>query len=196
MKNRGIAILLVTTFLWVAGSGLVRQPAQAQLDAGMSGWKPYDIQDDDWPHATLGHVVVVAAESAAPPEGFDAGTESWHWNGTAWPDGFRLVPASWSEPPSVTWVVFDHEVFDLSATVPFPAISVGANDRYYEVEKRSATKSKLMAHFWFHDGVQTAYGLDSLTTTTLRIGAGQALYFAEISAPGAGDIDVYETELP
>ena len=98
-------------------------PASAQLMDGMiSLVAPFTIEVHG---RVVGQVVVVGGANTDPPPGYTAGTEYWTWTGgRPWRDGFTLVPRrTIPRYDAFSWQTFPHERFDLSRTVPFPAVS-------------------------------------------------------------------------
>ena len=83
-----------------------------------------------------------------------------------------------------------HERFDLSRTVPLPALSPAGNDAFYQVHRRSTGWIE-QVYMWLDVGsptVQTWYGVG---LTTDLVGDGGPIKIRSVEAPAAGSADVY-----
>ena len=189
-----IGLLAGISIVGVVGAAA---PASAQLMDGMTTLvAPYTIQVNG---QVVGRVVVVSCENTDPPRGYAAGTEYWTWtSGAPWPGAFTLVPATTVPRHSgYTWQTFPHEHFDLSHTVPFPAVSPAANDEFYRVQVASGTRWIEQGYMWLDVAsstgpivptVQTWYGVG---LTTDLVGNGGPIRFQTVEAPAAESTNVY-----
>lgn len=181
------------TIALLAGlSTLSAAPARAtQLIDGMTGGiKAFRIEFNNKP---IGRVVVVGSNNLNPPPGYTAGQEYWSWNsGAAWRGTFSLVPLA--EVPNYqafSWERFPHERFDLSRTVPMPAISPEANDRFYLVEVQKGTRWVSQGWMWLIGGAERKQDWYGVNLTTDLVGDGTAIRFTSATPPAAGSKDVY-----
>ncbi len=194
MFTRFIAILL-TVFSF---SGV----AAAQVHGGTNGFAAYDLR---FGGMTIGHVVVVDADSTGHPTGYEAGNEYWTWTeGVVWPGAFALAEAE-STPAHADhdWQIVDHEVFDHSSSEPMPELSLMPGDRLYAVQTRRETASGFTfgdaSFLWLMDGAEQGselawswYGIaDELDgAETLDPGDHVIRFQAMFQAPEAGSVDV------
>jgi len=137
--------------------------------------------------------VVVGGMNSDPPSGYTAGTEYWTWtSGRPWRGAFTLVPSRTVPAHSAfRWQTFPHERFDLSATVPFPAVSPAADDAFYQVQIAAGTGWIDQGYMWLDVGsptVQTWYGVG---LTTDLVGDGGPIRFRSVEPPTAASTDVY-----
>jgi hypothetical protein len=162
----------------------------AQLNEGMSTLKAYQIEFN---HILIGRVVVVGCENLNPPPGYRAGQEYWTWvPGAAWRGTFTLVPDN-NMPNyyAYRWEKFPHQHFDLSRTVPMPAISPEAGDRFYRVQAQSGDQWVDQGWMWLIDGerrVQQWYAQNLLSDLA---GTGEAMRFTSVEPPAPGSTSVY-----
>ena len=166
-------------------------PASAQLNEGYSTLvAPFTIEVNG---RAVGQVVVVGGKNTDPPPGYTAGTEYWTWaSGRPWRGAFTLVPRrTVPSYAAFTWQTFPHERFDLSRTVPFPAVSPAANDAFYEVQIAAGGGWIDQGYMWLDVGaptVQTWYGVG---LTTDLVGDGGRIRFHAVDPASAGSHDVY-----
>jgi hypothetical protein len=171
-------------------------PAEAQLMEGMITLvAPFTIEAGG---RVVGHVVVVGGANTDPPPGYTAGTEYWTWTaGSPWPEKFTLVPRR--AVPRYTafrWETFPHERFDLSRTVPFPAVSPAVDDDFYRVQIAAGAGWLDQGFMWLDTGspaVQTWYGIG---LTNDLVGDGGPIRFRTVEPPAAGSVDVYLLHRP
>ncbi|MCB9680639.1 MAG: hypothetical protein H6733_04135 [Alphaproteobacteria bacterium] len=96
--------------------------AHAEIGVGTWGLVDYATSDD------LGSLLVT---DGSPPNGFDAYTDVWTWDGTAWPDtDFYL--ASQSITVGTSPAIYDAEDFPSEATSQLPS-SLGTNEALYRI---------------------------------------------------------------
>ena len=138
--RRRIRHLATITALCVGVCAMVAPvPASAQLNEGLSTLvAPFTIEVNGH---VVGQVVVVGGGNTDPPPGYTSGTEYWAWTGgRSWRDEFTLVPRrTVPRYGAFRWQTFPHERFDLSRTVPFPAVFPAVNDGFYEVQIAAGT---------------------------------------------------------
>jgi hypothetical protein len=189
---RRLAILIMTIALCVGVATVAAPvPASAQLMEGMSSLiAPFTVEVND---RVVGQVVVVGGRNTDPPPGYTAGTEYWTWTaGRPWRQGFTLVPRrTVPSHGAFRWQTFPHEHFDLSRTVPFPAVSPGIADTFYEVQGAAGTGWIDQGYMWLDVGspsVQTWYGIG---LTHDLVGDGGPIGFRTVEPPAAGSTDVY-----
>jgi hypothetical protein len=171
-------------------------PAGAQLNEGMSTLvAPFTIEAGG---RVVGQVVVVGGANTDPPPGYTAGVEYWTWTaGRGWRDGFTLVPRrTVPRYNAFEWQTFPHERFDLSRTVPLPAVSPAADDGFYRVQIAADGGWLDQGFMWLDTGsppVQNWYGVE---LTKDLIGDGGPIRFLTVDPPAAGSVDVYLLHRP
>ena len=166
-------------------------PTSAQLMEGMITLvAPFAIEVNG---RVVGQVVVVGGGNTDPPPGYAAGTEYWTWTaGRPWRDEFTLVPRR-TVPGygAFRWQMFPHERFDLSRTVPFPAVSPAVEDAFYHVEIAADAGWIDQGYMWLDVGspsLQTWFGIG---LTKDLVGDGGPIRFRAVEPPAAGSADVY-----
>jgi hypothetical protein len=162
-----------------------------QLLDGMTGIKAYEVQFN---RRVVGRVVVVGSD-ATPPPGYTAGLEYWNWEpGAAWRGAFTLVPVdAVPSHDAYGWTTFPHERFDLSHTVPMPAVAPQPGDRFYRVQVQKGRRWVSRGWMWLQDGPQPAqewYGR-KLTSDLVGEGDGSAIRFTSAEPPRPGSRDVF-----
>lgn len=190
--------LLCTIALFVGLCALDTAPARArqlidgmsgrQLIEGMTGFKSYQIEFNN---KVIGSLVVLGCDNLNPPPGYSAGQEYWTWiPGAAWRGTFTLVPVNTVPDYSAyTWETFPHEHFDRARTVPMPAISPEAGDRFYRVQVLNGSHWINQGWMWLINGrVQEWYGQN---LTSDLVGVGGAIQFTSTEPPAPGSRDVY-----
>ena len=195
--RRRIRRLTMTIALGVGAATVAAPvPASAQLNDGMSTLvAPFTIEVHG---RVVGQVVVLGGANTDPPPGYTAGTEYWTWTaGRPWREGFTLVPRrTIPRYDAFTWQTFPHERFDLSRTVPFPAVTPGVDDAFYEVQIAAGTGWLDQGYMWLDTGsptVQTWYGIG---LTKDLVGDGGPIRFHTVEPPPAGSADVYLLDRP
>jgi hypothetical protein len=161
-----------------------------QLMEGMTGIKAYQIEFNN---KIIGKVVVVGRDKLNPPAGFVAGQEYWTWSPrAAWRGTFTLVPdKTVPDYYSHSWEKFPHERFDITRTVPMPAISPEAGDRFYRVQAQSGSRWIDQGWMWLisEDGLaQEWYGRNLASDL---VGTGEAIRFTSAEPPAPGLKEVY-----
>ena len=182
--------VLHTTALILALCAVAAPVRARQLMDGMSGIKAYRIEFNN---VVIGTVVVVGSENLNPLPGYTAGQEYWTWApGAAWRGTFTLVPVS-TVPDyySYSWEKFPHEHFDLSRTVPMPAIFPEAADRFYRVQVRRESRWVDQGWMWLTNGAARAQEWYGRNLTSDLAGDGTAIRFTSADPPSAGSVDVY-----
>ncbi|MEQ1507802.1 MAG: hypothetical protein ABMB14_36575 [Myxococcota bacterium] len=176
---------------WAAAALGVAVPAGAQLGDGTDDVVAYDIVLD---HHRLGWVVIVGADHA-PIAGFAAGQEHWAWFDVAFPAAFALVPRDTlpGSPDAVT-DRFPHDRFDLSATVPMPAVELGPTDRFYRVAIREPSQWLDQGWLWQLGGSPRDQVWFGAALERDRIGGGRAIRFVRTDPPPPGSVDVFLVE--
>ena len=190
--RRRIGHLATITTLCVGVCTMVAPiPASAQLMEGMTTLvAPFTIEVNGH---VVGQVVVVGGGNTDPPPGYTAGTEYWTWTGgRSWRDEFKLVPRrTVPRYGAFRWQTFPHERFDLSRTVPLPAVLPAVNDGFYEVQIAADTGWVDQGFMWLDVGsptVQTWYGIG---LSNDLVGDGGPIRFRTVEPPAAGSADVY-----
>lgn len=159
-----------------------------QLIDGLSTFKAYQIEFNN---KIIGSVVVVGRDNLNPPPGYIAGREYWTWSpGAAWRGTFTLVPVNTVPDYSAyNWETFPHEHFDLARTVPMPAISPDAGDRFYRVQVQSGSRWINQGWMWLINGrAQEWYGQN---LTSDLVGTGGAIQFTSAEPPAPDSLEVY-----
>ena len=169
-------------------------PAHArQILEGPVMLKAYRIEFNN---IVIGTVVVVGSDNLNPPPGYSAGHEYWAWlPGAAWRGTFTLVPIN-TVPDyySYSWEKFPHGHFDLSQTVPMPAISPEATDRFYRVQVRNESRWVDQGWMWLINGTDRSQQWFGRNLTSDLIGGGAAIRFTSVEpsvSPGSVPLDVY-----
>jgi hypothetical protein len=157
---------------------------------GMTGIKAYDIL---FGRRVIGRMVVVGCDNRNPPPGYAAGLEYWNWSrGAAWRGLFTLVPVeAVPDYSAYRWTTFPHEHFDLSQTVPMPAIAPEAGDRFYRVKVQEGSRWVPQGWMWLKSGpprIQEWYGQN---LTSDLVGEGTAIRFTSAEPPPPGSNDVF-----
>jgi hypothetical protein len=161
-----------------------------QLMDGMTTIKAYEIVFN---HRLIGRVVVVGCGNPNPPPGYTAGLEYWNWSpGAAWRGSFTLVPVE-AVPDyyAHSWATFPHEHFDLSHTVPMPAIAPEAGDRFYRVQVHNGSRWAPHGWMWLMNGSPRAQEWYGRNLTSDLVGDGTAIRFTSAEPPRPGSKDVY-----
>ena len=184
MKTRSTGIARRSLALFVGLCATAATSTHAQLNDGMTTLQAYQIVFN---RRVVGRVVVVGCDNEAPPPGYAAGREYWSWTrGPEWRGAFTLEPIE--AVPSYDayrWTTFPHEHFDLSRTVPMPAISPAAADSFYQVSVRHGSRWVPQGWMWLRNGpvpTQEWYGLN---LTSDLVGDGAAIRFSERRAAHA-----------
>ena len=182
--------LLHTAALLVAICGLSAPAHARQILEGPVLFKAYRIEFNN---LVIGTMVVVGRDNLNPPPGYSAGHEYWSWMpGAAWRGTFTLVPVNMvPDYYSYSWEKFSHDHFDLSRTVPMPAISPEAADRFYRVQVRTESRWVDQGWMWLINGtvrVQEWYGRN---LTSDLAGDGTAIRFTSAELPTPDSREVY-----
>jgi hypothetical protein len=186
----GVARLAIALLVGLGALGAVPTDA-GQLMEGMTTVKAFRIEFNA---RTIGQVVVVGCDTANPPAGYSAGQEYWTWEpGAAWRGTFTLVPVdAVPDHAAFRWTTFAHQHFDLSHTVPMPAIAAAASDRFYRVQVRRGAAWVEQGWMWLVSGStrkQEWFGRD--LTSDLVGDDGASIRFASADIPAPGSRDVY-----
>ena len=147
---------------------------------------------------TIGHMVAVSPTCTSQPEGFDPGREHWSWVGAAWPSQFNMHLVRQGPAFSgLTWQEYPLDMFDLTHSEPMPPVTVGVDDRFYEVYEGSGASSTHLTHVaWMHllgaeHPRQHWYGIDgALTHPLVGVGA-NVIRLRSASPPAANSVDVH-----
>ena len=193
MRKSPLAVhkISCSTILFVVCCAAVAITVPArQLDPGTDDIAFYRIEFNN---RVIGSVVVVGCDNPNPPRGYSAGHEYWSWTkGAAWRGAFTLVPdETIPEYHSQSWAVFSHDHFDISHTVPMPAITPEASDRFYRVLVLSGTQWMDQGWMWLIDGAGRRQEWFGRNLTTDLVGSDTAIRFTSADPPAAGSSNVY-----
>ena len=179
----GVSLLVTALF----GSP---RSASAQTWIGTAEFKSYDIVVQG---AVVGKMVAVSCHRRGGVAGFAPGQEHWTWDpGHGWDASFKLVPArTLPTYHGRTWQTFPHDHFDLSTTVPMPAVRLGSRDGFYRVSVKSGGAWKARGYMWLARGAEDRQILYGQGLTADLVGNGQAIRFEATNPPTPGSAQVY-----
>ena len=89
------------------------------------------------------------------------------------------------------WQTFPHERFDLSRTVPLPAVFPAVNDGFYEVQIAAGTGWVDQGLMWLDVGSPTVQTWYRIGLSNDLVGDGGPIRFRTVEPPAAGSADVY-----